>query len=341
MSLTADCIGANTVSKGVWNDHSPASFEFDFLRVRAQRSVQRFVLNMSLKRSRLQLPTTTRHDPDMHTIIYEIPSQSTRTTQYLIADSATKHAAIIDPVVDTDTARFLPSASTAAADKLLALAEEHDYIIDLVLHTCPHSAPPTAAWYLRGRLRERGQTPKVVGAKGVEGVKERASRNSRAEATPQWDDVVDRELEEGEVFKVGEMQVRVLKLPGLSEEHVGFHVGSNVFVGELPGLGCGRLEGKVAVERAGMAWLSMQRLLALPAEDTIFASGSPIDQMASDKQASCMTVARYQHHLGDLAQTNERDFVARQKPVALLVSTEGRSSLWDKIKDLLGSAMAH
>lgn len=265
----------------------------------------------------------------MQPTIYEIPSQETKTTQYLIADPTSSQAAIIDPALDTTSSLLLFNPTTATADKFLALADEKDYNVTYILHTCANAAPPTAAWYLRHQLRERGQKPKVVGAKGIEGVKERVSR---AKKTVEWDGVVERELEEGEVFELGEMGIEVMKLPGWSEEHVGFRVGSNVLVGELP-----RVSGRVVVERAGMAWLSMQRLLALPDDDKVFASSAG----DRDEQTSCLTVAHYRDRLGDLATANEQDFVARQKPASVPEeSTKARRSLWEKIKDLLITAKA-
>lgn len=111
------------------------------------------------------------------------------------------------------------------------------------------------------------------------------------------------------MFELGEMGIEVMKLPGWSGDHVGFRVGSNVLVGELPGLS--PVSGKVVVERAGMAWLSMQRLLALPDNDMVFASSAG-NGAVGDKQTLCLTVARYRDRLGDLATMSERDFVARQ-----------------------------
>ncbi|MEL6781099.1 MAG: hydroxyacylglutathione hydrolase [Pseudomonadota bacterium] len=80
---------------------------------------------------------------------------------------------------------------------------------------------------------------------------------------------IDREVGGGDAVTLGDVEARVIDVPGHTLGHIAFHVpaSSLAFVGDaLFALGCGRLfEGTPE-----MMWESLSRLKALPAETTIY-----------------------------------------------------------------------
>ena len=69
---------------------------------------------------------------------------------------------------------------------------------------------------MRTQLRELGHEPKIVGVRGSEDVKEQVTRNNLAKMAPDWNDVLDRDVEACEIFKMGEVKIGVLTLPDWS-----------------------------------------------------------------------------------------------------------------------------
>ncbi len=80
---------------------------------------------------------------------------------------------------------------------------------------------------------------------------------------------IDEQLGGGDTFKIGNLGVHVLDVPGHTLGHIAFHVpeAQTAFVGDaLFALGCG----KVFEGDAKMMWESLSRLKALPTETTIY-----------------------------------------------------------------------
>ncbi|MCB1489448.1 MAG: MBL fold metallo-hydrolase, partial [Bauldia sp.] len=73
--------------------------------------------------------------------------EPTNTASYLVSDPATKHAAVIDPVLDYD--QRTGRASTKSADAILKAAEEDGLTIDWILETHAHADHLTAAPYMK------------------------------------------------------------------------------------------------------------------------------------------------------------------------------------------------
>lgn len=80
---------------------------------------------------------------------------------------------------------------------------------------------------------------------------------------------IDVEVSDGEVFEFGSATATVLEVPGHTSGHIAFYFGDSgiAFVGDtLFALGCGRLfEGSPT-----QMWSSLQKLMALPDETTVY-----------------------------------------------------------------------
>ena len=80
---------------------------------------------------------------------------------------------------------------------------------------------------------------------------------------------IDRQVAEGDTFKFGSFEVRVLDTPGHTAGHITYWIPSAdvAFVGDtLFAIGCGRvIEGN-----AQMMWQSLQKLIALPPQTSVY-----------------------------------------------------------------------
>jgi glyoxylase-like metal-dependent hydrolase (beta-lactamase superfamily II) len=74
----------------------------------------------------------------------------TWTVSYLVWDSASRHAAVIDPVLDYDFKSG--HTSTSSADQLLACVREQGLQVDWILETHAHADHLSGARYLQQRL---------------------------------------------------------------------------------------------------------------------------------------------------------------------------------------------
>ena len=86
-------------------------------------------------------------------IIQSFFDPATYTVTHVLADPATRRAAIIDSVLDYD-----PKAgrtSTASADAVIAWVREHDLAVDWLLETHAHADHLSAAPYLQHALGGR------------------------------------------------------------------------------------------------------------------------------------------------------------------------------------------
>ncbi|POZ63017.1 MBL fold metallo-hydrolase [Chromobacterium alticapitis] len=186
----------------------------------------------------------------------------TETISHVVYDRPGGHAAIIDPVLDFDP----KSGRTAhgGADRLLAFLAEQGLTLQWILETHAHADHLSAAAYLKARAGGRIGIGRRIGE--VQAVFKKLFNlegGFRCDGS-QFDCLFD----DGDVFRIGELEARVLALPGHTPADVGYQVGDAVFVGDtlfMPDVGTARCDfpGGDAAE----LYRSIRRLLALP-DDT-------------------------------------------------------------------------
>jgi sulfur dioxygenase len=121
------------------------------------------------------------------------PESSTYT--YLIADPATRQAALIDPVLEQN-------------ERELTLVKELGLTVTHVLETHVHADHVTAA----GRLREQTGCRAVAGMGGAS--------------------CADLHVRHGDVVRVGGITIEVLATPGHTDDSLSYRVGDRVFTGD-------------------------------------------------------------------------------------------------------------
>ena len=91
-----------------------------------------------------------QHHPREDALVHSLYDEKTGSFQYVIADPASRRAAIIDPVLDFDEKAGY--VATTNADALLAHVEREGLEVVWILDTHPHADHLSAAPYLKARL---------------------------------------------------------------------------------------------------------------------------------------------------------------------------------------------
>ena len=199
-------------------------------------------------------PSTGEGSPD----VWGIYEPDTGSIQYICADPKTRQAALIDVVWNFDPKNY--RFSTESMDQVLDIVREHDLKVQWVLDTHPHADHVMAS----AHLKERTGAPNAIGALVPEIANMWADLYNLPEAfAPSRD--FDHLFEEGETFKIGELDAKVMLSPGHTLGSITYVCGDAAFVHDTlmqPDAGTSRSDfpgGKTAE-----LWDSIQAILALP-----------------------------------------------------------------------------
>ncbi len=152
---------------------------------------------------------------------------ATYTISYVVANPKTKRAAIIDPVLDYNPRSG--KVATTSADRLLAYVGEKDLTIDWILDTHVHADHLSAVATLKDRLG----APVGIGAQVTE-VQAFFKDFFNVEADFKVDgSQFDHLFEDGETFKIGELEGRVVATPGHTADCVTYVINDAAFVGDM------------------------------------------------------------------------------------------------------------
>jgi glyoxylase-like metal-dependent hydrolase (beta-lactamase superfamily II) len=181
---------------------------------------------------------------------------------YLVADPATKRAAIIDPVLDFDP--HSGRVSTSFADHMMRMAAERELTVEWILDTHPHADHFSAAAYMKEKLG----TPTAIGEKVIEVQKLwQAIYNLPPYTTDYW----DRLFRDGETFKIGSLDATVMLNPGHTLASVTYVIGDAAFIHDTlfqPDFGTARTD--FPGGNANALYDSIERILALPDDTRLF-----------------------------------------------------------------------
>ncbi len=188
----------------------------------------------------------------------------TWSVQYVVADPETKACAIIDPVHDFDEKSG--QTATTNADKLLGFIKEKGYRLEWILDTHPHADHFSAAHY----LKQQTGAPTAMGEKVVEVQKLWKGFYNWPDFPAdgsQW----DRLFADGDTFKVGNIDARVMFSPGHTLASITYVIGDAAFIHDtmfMPDSGTARAD--FPGGSAKTLWKSIQAILALPDEARLF-----------------------------------------------------------------------
>ena len=192
---------------------------------------------------------------------FDIP---TNTVTYLVADPATKRAAVIDPVFDYD--HKSGKASVASAEIVLQRARDEGLTIDWVLETHVHADHLSGAPYIKLKTGA-----KVVISENIRKVQQIFRPIFNALDVSGDGAEFDHLVRDGDALKIGDMDVEVMATPGHTPACVSFKIGDAVFVGDtlfMPDYGTARADFPGGDART--LYRSIRKILALPPQTRLF-----------------------------------------------------------------------
>lgn len=230
----------------------------------------------------------------------------TGTWAYLLADPATKKAAIIDPVLLFDPVSGQTDSSFA--DDLLEAARKEGYRIEWVIETHAHADHLSAGQYICDAVGA-----KLAASRGISKVQETFVRVFNLAGLVPDGSQFDRLLVEGDVLQLGELSIAVLETPGHTPDSITLVVKNAAFIGDTlfaPQRGSARCD--FPGGDAGLLFDSVQKLYALPETTRLFLCH---DYPAEGQQAiRDITVAESRRdNIHIKSDTSREEFVAMRE----------------------------
>jgi glyoxylase-like metal-dependent hydrolase (beta-lactamase superfamily II) len=187
------------------------------------------------------------------------------TFSYVVYDREGGSAAVIDSVMAFNAASA--STSTKEVDEIIGFLAAKQLTLQWILETHAHADHLSAAPYLQRRVG--GKTGIGAGIAEVQRVFN-GIYNFDGESAAQ-SKVFDHLFADNELFSIGNLDVRVMAVPGHTPADVAYVVGDAVFVGDtlfMPDVGTARCDFPGGDAHA--LYASTQRLLALPSDTKMY-----------------------------------------------------------------------
>ena len=228
----------------------------------------------------------------------------TWTVTYVVSCNVSRHAAIIDPVLDYDYKSG--HTSTKSANEVMAYIKAQDLTVDWILETHAHADHLSGAHYLKKRVGGRiaiGENIRAVQStfKAVFNLGADFSTDGRQ---------FDHLFKDEEIFKIGDVEAVAMLVPGHTPADMAYQIEDSVFVGDtlfMPDVGTARAD--FPGGNAHALYRSIHKVLALPLETQIFVCH---DYPPASRQAQWQTTVGEQRakniHVRD--GISEEQFVA-------------------------------
>jgi len=197
--------------------------------------------------------------PEVKSFLHE-PSS---TWTYVVHDGKT--AAIVDPALDYDYRSG--RTATTSAEAVAAFVREAGLNVEWILETHAHADHLSAAPFLRRELGGR-----IAIGEGIRKVQSTFKGLLNLEPGFATDGTqFDHLFREGETFRIGTLEGRVIPTPGHTNDSVTYLIGDAAFVGDslfMPDGGTARCD--FPGGDAHVLYQSIQRLYALPSGTRVF-----------------------------------------------------------------------
>jgi glyoxylase-like metal-dependent hydrolase (beta-lactamase superfamily II) len=217
--------------------------------------------------------------------------ESTNTFSYVVADPATRKAAVIDSVLDYDivSGRTRRDGANAMIDFVKAQGLELEWVIDTHVHADHLSAAPYVQSVLGGKL--------AIG-EHIREVQETFGRIFNAGDAFQRDgSQFDHLFKDGERYRVGNIEAMAMHTPGHTPACMTHVIGDAAFVGDtlfMPDYGTARCDFPGGDART--LYRSIQRIFALPDDTRVF--------LCHDYKAPGRDVFAHETTVGDERRAN-------------------------------------
>jgi glyoxylase-like metal-dependent hydrolase (beta-lactamase superfamily II) len=206
-----------------------------------------------------------RDAPQSKPAVQSFFDEATYTASYVVHDAATGRAAIIDSVLDYDSAAG--RTSTASADQIIEFITRHRLTVDWLLETHAHADHLSAASHLKRHLGGKLAIGReIIRVQHVFGKLFNAGTDFALDGSQ-----FDQLFQDGDRFSIGDIPAIALHVPGHTPADMAYVIGDAVFTGDtlfMPDYGTARADfpGGDARELFG----SIRRLLSLPDETRLF-----------------------------------------------------------------------
>ena len=191
--------------------------------------------------------------------------EATFTVSYVVHDSATCQAAIIDSVLDYEAAAG--RTSFESANRIIDYVNSNNLKVKWIIETHAHADHISAAPYLQEKLGGK----LAIGAEIIQ-VQEVFGKLFNAGTEFERDgSQFDHLVKDGETFNLGEIEGIALHVPGHTPADMAFIIGDAAFVGDtifMPDYGTARADFPGGDAR--QLFRSIRRLLSLPDDTRIF-----------------------------------------------------------------------
>lgn len=191
--------------------------------------------------------------------------KNTNTFSYVVSDPQTAQCAIIDSVLDYDAASA--TTSTEHADQMIAYVKSQGLTVEWILETHVHADHLTAAPYLKQQLGG-----KIAISKKIALVQETFGKIYHLDMKQiNAHQPFDYLFEDGEHFKIGELEVYNIPTPGHTPACLSYVIGDAVFVGDtlfMPDYGTARCD--FPNGSASVLYDSVHKLFQLPESTRVF-----------------------------------------------------------------------
>lgn len=196
--------------------------------------------------------------------IWGIYEPDTGSVQYICADPATRKAALIDVVWNLDPKNY--RFSTQSMDQVLDLVHRNGLTVQWILDTHPHADHVMASALLKTHTGART----AIGEKVADIARIAADLYN----LPSTFDAIrdfDRLFAEGETFRIGKLDMRVMLSPGHTLGSITYLCGDAAFIHDTlmqPDVGTSRADFPGGSPEE--LWDSIQRILSLPSGTRLF-----------------------------------------------------------------------
>ncbi|TCB55212.1 MBL fold metallo-hydrolase [Acinetobacter terrae] len=239
-----------------------------------------------------------------HPLVQDFFDEATNTFSYVVSDPMTKRCAIIDSVLDYDAASA--TTSTTQADRIIAYVKAQTLDVEWILETHVHADHLTAAQYLKQELGG-----KIAISQKIAVVQQTfaAIYNldlKQVNASQPFDHL----FEDGEHFKIGELDVYNIPTPGHTPACLSYVVEDAVFVGDtlfMPDYGTARCD--FPKGSAPVLYDSVQKLFELPEDTRIFLCHDYLPESRHEYQCETTIQMQKQHNIHVHSGVSKTDFV--------------------------------
>ncbi len=189
----------------------------------------------------------------------------TSTFTHVVSDPSTQKCAIIDSVLDYD--QYSGRTKTWSADQVISYIYQEKLLVEWILDTHIHADHITASHYLKEKLGGKiGIGSKIKDVLKLWIPIFNTSKDTNFDASQ-----FDKLFEDGEIFTLGNVEVKVLHTPGHTPACSSYLIEDAIFVGDtifMPDIGTARTD--FPGGSASTLYDSVKKILSLPDETRIF-----------------------------------------------------------------------